>query len=1053
MSPVITETDVAILMSQKTADGKTLYLYPIVRDSDVMLSVDEEGIDNLQDLLEKGVKPSFSAIQAMFVANNDIEFVYDESTNTVKGKHKNAISSGTVKGSEGEISHGGEIRIPTISYDANGHITGTSTTVITLPTDYSLPAASTNVLGGVIVGTHLSVDESGKLSVKDASTSQKGVVKLNNSTDSTSTDEAATPKAVKDALALAIEAVNDAITELHASGVKPDFDSLSSMFASTSDIKPVVSSDGNTVGFSHANEVTAGSTVANTNKTVGFGGNFYVPEVTYDKNGHITGVTYKTITMPANPNTTYDMGVSSDENLITEGDVYDTVAEEYTIKFTGTDGTDKSATIRTAFLRYKEFSGNSAGLVPEASSDDAAKFLKGDGTWATPADTTYTGNKGIVIAGNLIGHENSLASAGTFNPGNTGEVGFGDTISVPKVSYDAHGHITGLSTVTFTLPENPVVTYTLTKSGNEIKLVGSDGSETTVTDSNDTYTLAKLGVTVSAGEINYLSGVKSNIQTQLDNKSDDNHTHNYAGSSSAGGAATKAIGDEDGNNIQATYIKSLSVSGKTITITKGDGTTSTITTQDTTYSDFTGASSSTAGVHGLVPAPASGKQGAFLRGDGTWATPTDTKYTHPSYTNHASGLYKITVDATGHVSAVSAVAKSDITDLGIPAQDTVYTHPTHTAKTSGLYKITVNSLGHVSATSAVAKSDITALGIPAQDTTYGDVTSDASGLMTPELLEKLNGIATGANKYTHPGYTSKTSGLYKITVDSTGHVSATAAVAKSDITALGIPAQDTTYSDFTGASSSAAGAHGLVPAPAKGKQGSFLRGDGTWATPTDTKYTHPTSGVTAGTYRSVTVDANGHVTGGTNPTTLAGYGITDASPSNHTHSSYVNQNAFGKVTVGSTTINSGAAIDTLTLAAGSNVTITADATNKKVTIAATDTKYTHPSYTAKSSGFYKVTVDATGHVSAVTAVTKSDITGLGIPGQDTVYTHPTYTSRSSGLYKITVNGTGHVSGASAVTASDIVKLGLDNADVVSSTEPSAPSSGYIMWYNVLSTEA
>lgn len=41
-------------------------------------------------------------------------------------------------------------------------------------------------------------------------------------------------------------------------------------------------------------------------------------------------------------------------------------------------------------------------------------------------------------------------------------------------------------------------------------------------------------------------------------------------------------------------------------------------------------------------------------------------------------------------------------------------------------------------------------------------------------------------------------------------------------------------------------------------------------------YTHPNSGVTAGTYKSVTVNAQGHVTAGTNPTTLAGYGITDA---------------------------------------------------------------------------------------------------------------------------------------------------------------------------------
>lgn len=40
--------------------------------------------------------------------------------------------------------------------------------------------------------------------------------------------------------------------------------------------------------------------------------------------------------------------------------------------------------------------------------------------------------------------------------------------------------------------------------------------------------------------------------------------------------------------------------------------------------------------------------------------------------------------------------------------------------------------------------------------------------------------------------------------------------------------------------------------------------------------THNTSGVKAGTYKSVTVDTYGHVTAGTNPTTLSGYGITDA---------------------------------------------------------------------------------------------------------------------------------------------------------------------------------
>ena len=41
-------------------------------------------------------------------------------------------------------------------------------------------------------------------------------------------------------------------------------------------------------------------------------------------------------------------------------------------------------------------------------------------------------------------------------------------------------------------------------------------------------------------------------------------------------------------------------------------------------------------------------------------------------------------------------------------------------------------------------------------------------------------------------------------------------------------------------------------------------------------YSHPNSGVSAGTYKSVTVNAQGHVTAGSNPTTLSGYGITDA---------------------------------------------------------------------------------------------------------------------------------------------------------------------------------
>ena len=57
-------------------------------------------------------------------------------------------------------------------------------------------------------------------------------------------------------------------------------------------------------------------------------------------------------------------------------------------------------------------------------------------------------------------------------------------------------------------------------------------------------------------------------------------------------------------------------------------------------------------------------------------------------------------------------------------------------------------------------------------------------------------------------------------------------------------------------------------------------------------YTHPNSGVTAGTYRSVTVNSQGHVTGGSNPTTLAGYGITDAVKTSDVTSG---QNPYGKI--------------------------------------------------------------------------------------------------------------------------------------------------------------
>lgn len=98
------------------------------------------------------------------------------------------------------------------------------------------------------------------------------------------------------------------------------------------------------------------------------------------------------------------------------------------------------------------------------------------------------------------------------------------------------------------------------------------------------------------------------------------------------------------------------------------------------------------------------------------------------------------------------------------------------------------------------------------------------------------------------------------------------------------PDNNTTYSNMTAATASAAGKAGLVPAPAAGKNTAFLRGDGTWVIPTDSKVTSvgnhytpaksTTKSASGGTVTDITnltsgtqvvtgveMDAKGHVTG------------------------------------------------------------------------------------------------------------------------------------------------------------------------------------------------
>ena len=77
--------------------------------------------------------------------------------------------------------------------------------------------------------------------------------------------------------------------------------------------------------------------------------------------------------------------------------------------------------------------------------------------------------------------------------------------------------------------------------------------------------------------------------------------------------------------------------------------------------------------------------------------------------------------------------------------------------------------------------------------------------------------------------------------------------------------------------------------------------------------------------------------------------------------------------------------DTIEIVAGEHVTVTPDTAHKTITIASTDTVYTHPAGSApsKASGLYKFSTDATSHISSVTEIIKKDITDPCIPEADT----------------------------------------------------------------------
>ena len=233
------------------------------------------------------------------------------------------------------------------------------------------------------------------------------------------------------------------------------------------------------------------------------------------------------------------------------------------------------------------------------------------------------------------------------------------------------------------------------------------------------------------------------------------------------------------NKIKALFnkgITNLSVNGRTITFTKGDGTTGTINTQDTntTYGNFKGATASADGGSGLVPAPTKGNEGKYLKADGTWGTPANTTYADmKGATSSAAGTH-------GLVPAPAAGKQSQYL-----RGDGTWATPTNT--------------------------------------TYSDATQSTHGLMSVDDKKKLDGIASGANNYVHP------------TSSGNKHIPSGGSAGQflkwsADGTAVWANDNNTTYSVFKGATASADGGSGLVPAPIKGQEDALLLGNGNWAT-------------------------------------------------------------------------------------------------------------------------------------------------------------------------------------------------------------------------------
>lgn len=170
-------------------------------------------------------------------------------------------------------------------------------------------------------------------------------------------------------------------------------------------------------------------------------------------------------------------------------------------------------------------------------------------------------------------------------------------------------------------------------------------------------------------------------------------------------------------------------------------------------------------------------------------------------------------------------------------------------------------------------------------------------------------------------------------------------------------------------------------------------------------YVHPDSGVIPGSYSLLTVNAEGHITEGSNPTTLEGYGITDATPSSHIGSG---KNSHAVAT---------------TTAHGFMSSLDKD---KLDGIEDNANNYIHPVSGVTAGTYTKFTVDVLGHITAAANLIASDIPNLDaskITSGTLVVDRLPNSGITAGTYStVTVDEKGRVTSGGTISSGDIPEL-------------------------------